>query len=159
MCSSIRFPRVVANSTIFIRRISYLFLFKIEPIFVITYEPEHEFDDSDFDPDYRQKLIVADAEKAYVSMMKPGYNVQLFKNYPKGADGLYDTGLARYGYAIGECLKFRTANGTITGSRNPLTGMIDNDADAIFVDGDVVRFFKSGIDFPGEADSSTEIDE
>jgi hypothetical protein len=68
------------------------------------------------------------------------------KNYPKGADGLYGTGIDRYGYLIGESLAFNTAHGRIKGARDP-NGSISNDADFIFVDGDQVSFYVSGVHF------------
>ena len=72
-----------------------------------------------------------------------------FSNYPKGADGLYRSEYARYTYAIGEDLAFNTAHGRVRGARDP-DGAISNDADFIFVEGDKVSFYVSGVDFPGE---------
>jgi hypothetical protein len=46
-------------------------------------------------------------------------------------------------------MAFNTAHGTIRGGLAD-SGMINNDADAIFVEGDTVSFFKSGVDFPAE---------
>jgi hypothetical protein len=60
-----------------------------------------------------------------------------FNNYPKGTDGLYSTGIGRYGYVIGESIAFNTAHGRIKGARD-LWGAISNEADFIFVDGDKV---------------------
>jgi hypothetical protein len=106
----------------------FLFLFRLKPLIMITYEPEHDFENEDFGASYDAKRIVADAEKAFVSLLKPQYNVVIFANYPKGADGLYDSDYVRYGYAINECFSFDTAHGRIRGSRDPLTGLITNDA-------------------------------
>jgi len=36
-----------------------------------------------------QRTIFLDAEKALINAMQPKYNDELFKNYPKSADGLY----------------------------------------------------------------------
>jgi hypothetical protein len=128
----------------------YLFLFKVEPLIMTTFEPDHDFETEDFTGAYDAKRIVADAEKAFVSLLKPEYNVQQFKNYPKGADGLYGSDYVRYGYSICEAFSFNTAHGRFRGSRNPVTGFITNDGDCIFVMGDTVSLFISGVDFPGE---------
>jgi len=128
----------------------YLFMFEVQPLIMATFELDHDFQDEDFTGAYDQKAIVADAEKAFVSLLKPNYNVVKFVNYPKGADGLYGSDYIRYGYVISECFSFNTAHGRIRGSRNTATGFITNDADAIFVEGDVVKMFVSGEDFPGE---------
>ena len=70
---------------------------------------------------------MADAEKAFVSLLKPEYNVVKFASYPKGADGLYGSNFVRYGYVICEAMSFNTRR--IRGSRNAATGFITNDAD------------------------------
>ncbi|MBZ9791673.1 hypothetical protein K9B32_16325 [Rhizobium sp. 3T7] len=126
----------------------FLFLFHVQPVIMTTFEPTHDFENDDFSGAYEQKPIVADAEKAFVSLLKPEYNVQLFKNYPKGADGLYGSDYVRYGYSICEAVTFNTAHGRFRGSRNPLTGFITNDGDCIFVEGDAVQLYLSGVDFP-----------
>lgn len=129
---------------------TFLFMFMADPLFIQTFELDHEFTDGDLEPSYDAKRIVADAEKAFVNLLKPQYNVQLFKNYPKGADGLYGSDLVRYGYVIAEQFAFNTAHGMIRGGVRD-DGMINNDADAIFVEGDTVKLFRSGIDFPAES--------
>lgn len=68
----------------------------------------------------------------------------------KGADGLYRSDYVRYGYVIRESLTFCTVHGRIRGSRAPVTGFITNEADFIFVEGDTVKLFISGVDFPAE---------
>lgn len=128
----------------------YLFLFKVQPLIMTTFEPEHDFEDEDFSDAFDQKRIVADAEKAFVSVLKPDYNVVKFANYPKGVDGLYGSDYVRYGYVICEALAFNTAHGRIRGSRDAATGFINNDADSIFVEGNSVKLFVSGVDFPAE---------
>lgn len=128
----------------------YLFLFNVQPLIMTTFEPEHDFENEDFSGAYDQKRIVADAEKAFVSLLKPEYNVVKFASYPKGADGLYGSDFVRYGYAICEAISFNTAHGRITGSRDADTGFITNDADSIFVEGNTVKLFVSGVDFPVE---------
>lgn len=126
----------------------YLFLFAAQPLFMTSFDLNHEFTDEDFENGLENKRIVADAEKAFVSLLKPDYNVVKFANYPKGKDGLYDAGFDRYGYAICECLTFDTAHGRVRGGRDPLTGFVTNDADSIFVDGENARLYIAGVDFP-----------
>lgn len=128
----------------------YLFLFNVQPLIMTTFELEHDFENEDFSGAYDKKRIVADAEKAFVSLLKPEYNVVKFASYPKGADGLYGSDFVRYGYAICEAASFNTAHGRIRGSRDATTGFITNDADSIFVEGNTVKLFVSGVDFPAE---------
>jgi hypothetical protein len=128
----------------------FLFMLTCEPLIITHFEPDHSFTETDLDGSYEAKRITADAEKAFVSLLKPEYNIQLFPNYPKGSDGLYESGYARYGYVIAEQMAFNTAHGTFRGSFDGGTGMITNDGDAIFIEGDEVKFFRSGIDFPSE---------
>mgnify|MGYP000851875576 CR=1 FL=1 len=128
----------------------YLFLFNVQPLIMTTFEPEHDFENEDFSGAYDQKRIVDEAEKAFVSLLKPEYNVVKFASYPKGADGLYGSDFVRYGYVICEAISFNTAHGRIRGSRDTATGFITNDADSIFVEGNTVKLFVSGVDFPAE---------
>jgi hypothetical protein len=125
-----------------------LFLFRVEPLTVQTFEPDHEFEDSDFSENVELKRIVADAEKAFVSLLKPTYNVTLFKDFPKGRDGLYKGQYDRYGYAIAEGITLNTPSGSIKGGYDIPTGFISNEADFIFVEGDHVQLYVSGVDFP-----------
>jgi hypothetical protein len=120
----------------------FLFMFKAEPIIMQTFDLDHDFTDADFDPRFDSKRIVADAEKAFISLLQPQYNVEKFANYPKGKDGLYGTGYRRYGYTIAEQMVFNTAHGTFRGGVGP-DGMITNDADSIFVEGDTVSLVRS----------------
>lgn len=128
----------------------YLFLFNVQPLIMTTFEPEHDFENEDFSGAYDQKRIVADAEKAFVSLLKPEYNVVKFASYPKGADGLFGSDFVRYGYVICESISFDTAHGRIRGSRDAATGFITNDADSIIIEGNTVKLFSSGVDFPAE---------
>lgn len=86
-----------------------IFLFRVQPLFIQTFSPDHEFmDEDDLHRSVEHKRIVADAEKAFVRLLQPQYNTVKFKQYPRGTDGLADSGLARYGYTIGEALTFLT---------------------------------------------------
>lgn len=128
----------------------YLFLFEADPLIMQTFDLDHEFTEKDFDGSYDAKRIVADAEKAFVNLLKPHYNKQRFRAYPRGKDGLYGEDYLRYGYVIGEEMAFNTAHGTVRGGLGPM-GMISNDADAIFVEGETVTLHRAGIDFPDES--------
>jgi hypothetical protein len=93
-------------------------------------------DDLELPAGYSEKRVVADAEKAFVSYLQPPYNEVLFKNYPKGADGLYGLGFDAYGYFIGESLTFKTATATIRGGEPSQGGVVG--ADVILIIGDEV---------------------
>lgn len=125
----------------------FLFLFRIEPLFITTFGVESEID---LDFNYDHKKIVADAEKAFVSLLQPSYNTVKFKNYPKGADGLFNSKLDRYVYSIGEAITFNTPHGKIKGNRGVHSGGLTNKADFIFVDKDSSKLFISGQDFDSE---------
>lgn len=119
---------------------TYLFMFRANPLVIQTFI---EFDDDDDAGSYLtagvdQKRIIADAEKAFVSLLEPSYNDVKFKQYPKGTDGLYGSEYARYGYVLGENLVFNTDRGTFFGAFDFERAVISNAADMIFVDGDNV---------------------
>ena len=63
---------------------TYLFMFRANPLVMQTFEPDHDFTQNDLSLTYDAKRIVADAEKAFVSLLKPKYNIEKFANYPKG---------------------------------------------------------------------------
>lgn len=115
----------------------FLFMFKAEPLIMTTFDFDHEFTDEDLSGAYDAKRIVADAEKAFVHLLDPPYNREKFINYPKGKDGLFGQGYRRYGYVIGEQMAFNTPHGRVRGGVDQF-GMISNDADAIFVEGETV---------------------
>jgi hypothetical protein len=79
--------------------------------------------------------IVADAEKAFIHFIDGRYNTVKYRQYPRGADGLFGTDLHRYAYVIAEDLILRGATGTIRGAyHRDLPNA--NGADAIFIRGD-----------------------
>lgn len=117
----------------------FLFMFKAEPLIMTTFDFDHEFTEEDLSGAYDAKRIVADAEKAFVHLLVPPYNDEKFRNYPKGRDGLFGQGYQRYGYVIGEQMAFNTPHGRVRGGVDQ-SGMISNDADAIFVEGETVVF-------------------
>lgn len=77
-------------------------------------------DISDIDDIFHQSnetAIVADAEKAFIKLMSTKYNQVKYTNYPKGLDGLYSSGLHRYGYSINEDISFKTKALEFNGAR------------------------------------------
>lgn len=117
-----------------------LFLFDLEPLGIQTIEVED--DDFSLFQGVEHNKVVADAEKAFVKLLDPGYNVIKFQNYPKGDDGLYDAGLTNYGYVLNENIRFRTANALFKGFYSEAS--FDNRQDFIFVEGDKVSLTFSG---------------
>jgi len=110
-----------------------LFFFKTESFYISQFGlDEEEFET----PIIERKNVVADCEKAFVSILKPEFNSVIFQNYPQGADGLYNTNLARYVYYIGEDIKFNLplSNQSIQGGFNNMTGLPRQTTDSIFVD-------------------------
>ncbi|MCC3303372.1 hypothetical protein [Sneathiella sp. HT1-7] len=129
---------------------TFIFLFDINVLQVNTYESEHIFEDEDIFPQIDEKRVTADAEKAFVSLLDPKYNSEKYKNYPKGSDGLYGAGFARYCYLIGESLTFNTACGSFKGHRGQFNEPYSNEADITMVEGDDVKLFVPGVDFPSD---------
>ncbi len=109
----------------------FLFLFKLEPLYIFSFGPDSPID---IDFGYIHKQIVADAEKAFVSLLKPEYNKERFKRYPEGKDGLYYSKLDSYAYLIAETFTFITPSGIFSGGSNDGRWNFYNDADVIFND-------------------------
>ncbi len=87
------------------------------------------------------KVVVIDAEKAFVHLLEPKYNVEKFASYPRSKDGLYGYGYQRYGFVLIENLTFLTANHTFRGSGQPRYGLFDNYADMLTTSGDTVELY------------------
>jgi len=64
-----------------------------------------------------------------------------YKQYPKGKDGLYNSGLKRYGYTIAEDITFITNTESISGCFAP-QGFIADKSDLILIEGDDVYLYK-----------------
>lgn len=84
-----------------------------------------------------EEAIIADAEKAFVSMLDAKYNEVKFRNYPKGGDGLYDKGLQGYIYGINYDIKLVTKTAEFVGKYGRYF-----ERDCIFVQGDDVEILK-----------------
>lgn len=117
-----------------------LFPFRVEPTIFRTMGSENGPTEASGSAwaEYK-KRVVADAEKAFVHLLDPRYNVEKFASYPQGTDGLYGADHQRYGYLIAENITYATANGTMRGSFDPRIGMFDDSADWIFVSGNDVE--------------------
>ena len=118
-----------------------LFFFRVEPLRIITVESEEEINEIVNGTNFDNRLIFADAEKAFVHILESKYNTIRFSEYPKGKDGLYNTGLKRYGYVIGEDISFVTDNQDIMGSYTSEEKLPEN-ADLILIEGDHVTLRK-----------------
>lgn len=117
-----------------------LFTFDIEPLIIQSWGEEH--DDPKMDDmitSFDLKRSVADAEKAFISMLRPQYNKVIYGQYPKGEDGLYDAGFDIYQYFLNENITFNTPSGVFAGKRD-VSGF-GFEGDAITVQGDDVRVF------------------
>ena len=117
----------------------FLLFFRVEPLSIQSYEITEDLKVEPPGESMDKMRIVADAEKAITSIAKGRYNTVTFREYPKGKDGLYDTGLWRYCYIVAEDLTLWTPHATIRGRRCVAQGIPSNEADAIFVDAETVR--------------------
>jgi hypothetical protein len=120
-----------------------LFFFRIEPLRISTYSAD-DIDISELSGEFLfdKIAIIADAEKAFVKILNSQYNTEKYSNYPKGKDGLYNAGLDRYGYVIGEDISFITDSNIINGMYYPDGVPMGNGADMIFIQGDRVTLEK-----------------
>jgi len=62
-----------------------------------------------------QEKVFLDAEKALIKAMEPDYNKELFKNYPKSKDGLYDDNYDAILYTFLDPIKLIYNQGEIDG--------------------------------------------
>ena len=118
-----------------------LLFFGVDPLHIAQIESIDELNES-IDPATLETIpIIADAEKALVSILDSHYNRVKFKAYPKGSDGLYESGLTRYMYVIGENLTLITDKEEIRGEYGDAYGWGEK-TDAISIEGDQVCLFK-----------------
>jgi hypothetical protein len=62
----------------------YLFFFMVDPLFLRIMETEHDLREFMTGPGFDHIRNVADAEKAFVSVLQSGYNDVRFSAFPKG---------------------------------------------------------------------------
>ncbi|MGR2922942.1 hypothetical protein [Acinetobacter sp. 1125_18A] len=118
-----------------------LLFFGVDPLHIAQIESIEELNESTEPTTLETISIIADAEKAFVSILDSHYNHVKFKTYPKGSDGLYDRGLTRYMYLIGESLTLITDKEEIRGEYGSDYGWGEK-TDAISIEGDQVFLFK-----------------
>ncbi|MGG1639525.1 hypothetical protein [Paenibacillus sp. NRS-1760] len=84
-----------------------IFMFDIDKININIFNTE---DDLKQDMNYvtDAEAVIADAEKAFIKLLKTEYNEVTYQNFPQSTDGLYNEGLTRYGYSIQENITFYT---------------------------------------------------
>lgn len=68
----------------------------------------------------RDRAVTADAEKAFITLLRPEYNRQKYNKYPMGSDGLFSSGLTSYGYVINENITFTTSSLCLIGATKPI---------------------------------------
>jgi hypothetical protein len=66
----------------------------------------------------KQENIYLDAEKALIHAMKPGYNKELFKSYPKSKDGLFKDKYDYISYSFVDPITLEYKEGEINGELN-----------------------------------------
>lgn len=121
---------------------TYLLMFRADTTFITSVDPEHQFSERDLSPPAAQKAVVADAEKAFIRLLDPPYNVQKYARYPRGKDGLYDARLTRYAYSVGEDITLLTPNGPFQGRRDGPPTHAPTGHDLIMIEGDDVRLLR-----------------
>ncbi|MNW32992.1 hypothetical protein D3C74_99450 [compost metagenome] len=84
-----------------------IFMFDIDKININIFNTE---DDLKQDINYvtDAEAVIADAEKAFIKLLKTEYNEVTYQNFPQSTDGLFNEGLTRYGYSIQENITFYT---------------------------------------------------
>jgi len=121
----------------------YFLFFKVNPMQITQIETDEEMSELVNGVEVDLIPIVADAEKAYVKILNSKYNTVKYNSYPKGSDGLYDTGLTRYGYVIGEDISLITDSESIEGKHISESVGWPSTMDFIYICGDEVTLIKS----------------
>ena len=118
-----------------------LFFFRVEPLLIQRIDSDEDIDEFVDGISFDHSKIVADAEKAFVYVLDSKYNYVKYKQYPKGKDGLYNSGLKRYSFTIAEDITFITDTESISGCFAP-QGFIADKSDLILIEGDDVYLYK-----------------
>lgn len=121
----------------------YLFFFKVDPLFFRIVETEQDLTEFLTGPGFDHLRNIADAEKAFVSVLQSGYNDVRFGSFPRGDDGLYGVGLVRYGYVISEDIEFVTESVSFSGGFGVANLPCSKDADLVLVEGDQVSLHRA----------------
>ncbi|MBX3738967.1 MAG: hypothetical protein KF715_19900 [Candidatus Didemnitutus sp.] len=114
--------RILGNETQFrdTARLSdelFIFLFAVEDLQMISIGGDDDDYSALFQPPLDSAKLAADAEKAFVHIMRAKYNAQTYPSYPFSTDGLWDEKFDHYGFFINEALTFRTPTTEIRGAR------------------------------------------
>jgi len=121
----------------------YLFFFMVDPLFLRICDTEQDLTEFMTGPGFDHVRNIADAEKAFVSMLQSSYNDVRFNVFPKGDDGLYGMGLLRYGYVVAEDVEFITDVLSFKGGYNVAGLPCSNDADLVLIEGDEVSLHRA----------------
>jgi len=88
--------------------------------------------------DHNDKEILKDAEKAFVSAIKPNYNTMLYKSYPKKEDLIYSEGLVGISYEFTDPFTLKFSNGDLASFNGDCIVIYENEKPHIIK-------FKNGI--------------
>lgn len=113
-----------------------IFLFDIDSLNINVLNSNEDIN-KDFNYYSDEITIVADAEKAFIKLLKTEYNSVMYESFPKSEDGLYRENLSRYSYVIQEDITFYTDTIEFNGSSDTLAK-----ADLIMVERDKAKVIK-----------------
>jgi hypothetical protein len=105
----------------------FLFFFEIDSIEIKQYLAEADFHELGTNNLADKIRIVADAEKAFVKILKSEYNTIQFKSYPVSSDGLYESNVEKYSFSLNEDIVFITSDNTVKGERHKNFGKSNSD--------------------------------
>lgn len=114
-------------------------MFEINPLFIQDLKDDADVLNPLFIEGYEDSPIIKDAEKAFISLLNPKYNTQMYRSYPAGKDGMYDAGFDGYSYSIAENITLNSPTGPFMGARDNSGILFSNKADSIYVTGDNVE--------------------
>ncbi|AZB17628.1 hypothetical protein EG352_07530 [Chryseobacterium indologenes] len=100
-----------------------LFFFRVKSQEIKQYLSEEDWNELGENELEDPKRIIADAEKAFVSVINTSYNRVKFNGYPVSMDGLSGSKVNRLSYAIDENITFITDSVSLVNKRNSLFQM------------------------------------
>jgi hypothetical protein len=121
-----------------------LFFFRLKSQEIKQYLSEEDWNELGKNELEDPKRIIADAEKAFVSVINTNYNRIKFNDYPVSMDGLSGSKVNRLSYAIDENITFITDSVSLVNKRNSLF-QIEAYSDFISIDFDdnTVKLYKA----------------
>lgn len=120
------------------------FFFRIKSQEIKQYLQEEDWDELGENELEDPKRIIADAEKAFVSVINTSYNRIKFNGYPLSMDGLSGSKVNRLSYAIDENITFITDSVSLIGKRNSIFKKeVYSDFISIDFDQNTVELFKT----------------